>query len=134
MKQEPVPSPRIGGAVTAAPLALLRLEGFAVCLAALILYGQSHASWLLFSALFLAPDLSMLFYLLGPRIGAAGYNAVHVYLLPLGLAAFSWFSGWSLGLPLALIWLAHIGLDRMLGYGLKYPDGFKFTHLGRIGG
>jgi hypothetical protein len=75
----------------------------------------------------------LLGYLAGPRAGAFAYNAMHTYMLPLTLS----FIGFGLALPLTLsismIWMAHIGIDRALGFGLKYDAGFGFTHLGRIG-
>jgi hypothetical protein len=83
--------------------------------------------------LFLVPDLSFLGYLAGARTGAIVYNAVHSYIAPMVVIT----SGFALASPLvlsiAMIWLAHIGIDRALGYGLKYNAGFGFTHLGRIG-
>jgi hypothetical protein len=81
--------------------------------------------------LFFAPDASFAGYLVGPRIGAAFYNLAHSYVSPLILAAVFFSAG--IGLPLALVWAAHIGFDRTLGYGLKYPSAFRDTHLGRIG-
>ena len=75
----------------------------------------------------------MLGYLAGPRAGAVAYNATHTYAAPAVLAAVSAAAGWGLGVPAALVWAAHIGLDRALGYGLKLPDGFPHTHLGPIG-
>ncbi len=110
----------------------LRVEGFAVFAAALVLYVQAGGVWWLFLLLFLAPDLSMLTYLRGPVVGALGYNLVHTYMLPVALAALA-FVGLPWAVPVALIWAAHIGLDRALGYGLKHRAGFGFTHLGRIG-
>lgn len=118
---------------TGVPRLLLRLEGACVLAASLGLYHRYGSGWLLFALLFLAPDLSMLGYLMGPRVGARAYNAVHTYLLPFVLGGLSlllnvvWLPG------LALVWAAHIGFDRMLGYGLKYPTAFQDTHLGRIG-
>ena len=82
---------------------------------------------------FLAPDLAFLFYLVSARIGAVAYNALHTTLGPLALAALAAWAGWGLGEALALIWLANVGVDRALGYGLKYATGFGDTHLGRIG-
>jgi Domain of unknown function (DUF4260) len=113
--------------------AILRLEGAAALAAAVALYAQAGFSWPLFALLILAPDLAMLAYLIGPRAGAAAYNLVHTYALalPLALAGF-WLSS-PIALALGLIWIAHIGMDRMLGYGLKYASGFRDTHLGRIG-
>jgi hypothetical protein len=108
---------------------VLRLEGAAVLVAALWAYALLGASWGLFAALLLTPDLSMVGYAWGPRVGAAAYNAVHTYLFPVVLAAVGAMTGWALALPLALIAAAHIGMDRALGYGLKHPTGFHDTHL-----
>ena len=98
-----------------------------------LLYGVWGGSWWIFFVLFLAPDLSFAGYLGGPRWGAIVYNAAHSTLAPMALMV----AGFGLAAPLlqslATIWLAHIGFDRALGYGLKYPAGFGFTHLGRIG-
>ena len=113
---------------------LLQLEGLALLLAALALYADTGASWKTFAIFFLVPDLSFAFYLAGSRAGAAAYNAAHSMIGPilLALAARLAPQAWLL-LPAALIWLAHIGFDRALGYGLKYASGFSDTHLGRIG-
>ncbi|MGA7342700.1 MAG: DUF4260 domain-containing protein [Terracidiphilus sp.] len=113
---------------------LLRLEGLAVASVSAALYARTGASWWLFAALWLAPDLSMLGYLAGPCWGARIYNAYHTYVPPamLALGAFL-FRLHGPVLPIALIWANHIGVDRMLGYGLKYGDGFGWTHLGRLG-
>lgn len=111
----------------------LRAEGLAVLALSVALYSTTEAGWLTFVLLVLVPDLSMLGYLAGPRVGAATYNVAHTYLLPLALGAFGHFAGRPLLVALALIWAAHIGLDRTLGYGLKLPTGFQDTHLGRIG-
>ena len=112
---------------------LLRLEWLAVLLASLIAYGWFGFSWLLFVVLILAPDLSMLGYLAGPRIGAIAYNIVHTLIAPAILAFAAWWLASPLLTALALILLAHIAADRLLGYGLKLPTGFKDTSLGRIG-
>jgi len=112
---------------------LLRLEGLVVLAAAASAYAFVGGAWPMFALLLLAPDLAMLGYRFGPVVGAAAYNAVHTYLAPAALGA----AGLALGAPtmqaLALIWIAHIGLDRALGYGLKYATGFGDTHLGRFG-
>lgn len=112
---------------------LLRLEWLAVLGAALIAYGLSGFSWLLFVVLILAPDLSMFGYLAGPRVGAVAYNAVHTLVAPALLGLAGWWLSLPLFMALALILLAHIAADRALGYGLKYASGFQDTHLGRIG-
>jgi hypothetical protein len=108
---------------------LLRLEGLAIGLAAVAAYEVSGAGWLSFALLILAPDLAMAGYAFGPRIGAIAYNAAHTYLGPVGLGVAGWFWGWPPAVPLAAIWIAHIGLDRAVGYGLKHRLGFKITHL-----
>jgi hypothetical protein len=87
----------------------------------------------MFALLFLAPDLSFAGYLFGPRIGAAAYNAAHSTNGAVGLGVAALALNQHLMVAIALIWLAHIGFDRALGYGLKYGAGFGFTHLGRIG-
>ncbi len=112
---------------------LLRLDGLAVLVAAVWGYALTGASWGLFAALLFVPDTSMAGCLWGPSVGAAAYNAAHTYAAPALLAAVSVGLGWTLGTPVALVWTAHIGLDRAFGYGLKSPDGFHQTHPGPIG-
>lgn len=111
----------------------LRLEGVAVLAVAAVLYGVLGGGWLLFAVLFLAPDLAMLGYLGGPRTGALAYNLAHTYAAPAVCAGLGGALAAPLPLALALIWAAHIGFDRALGYGLKLPTDFRDTHLGRIG-
>lgn len=99
-----------------------------------VLYAGTGSSWWLFAMLWLAPDLSMLGYVTGrPCWGARIYNAFHTYLLPSLLVLFALLLPAHALLPFALIWINHIGVDRLLGFGLKYSDGFGFTHLGRTG-
>jgi hypothetical protein len=112
---------------------LLRLEGLAVASVTAILYARTGASWWLFAALWLVPDLSMLGYLAGPCKGARVYNTVHTYTVPAVLAFAALLLHSHTLMPIALIWANHIGVDRLLGYGLKYADGFGWTHLGRMG-
>jgi hypothetical protein len=114
------------------PAFLLRLEGAALLLGAALLYGRLGASWPLFALLLLAPDLAMLGYLAGPRVGAALYNVVHALPLPALLAAVGLLADAPWLAAAGLIWLAHIGMDRTVGYGLKYPTGPKDTHFGRV--
>ena len=121
------------GAVSGGVRRLLRLEGLALFTGMTLLYAVSGGSWWLFAILFLAPDLSFAAYLAGPTAGAFVYNAAHSTLAPLVLMAAGFALASPLMLPVALIWLAHIGIDRALGYGLKYSAGFAFTHLGRVG-
>jgi hypothetical protein len=112
----------------------LRLEGLAAVALSAVFYARTGASWWLFAALWLAPDLSMLGYLAGPKLGARIYNAIHSYVTPATLAVTGLLLKSPAILPYALIWMNHIGVDRVMGYGLKYPQGFKFTHLGTLGG
>jgi hypothetical protein len=119
---------------TSSVVVLLRLEGLAVALLTAALYARTGASWWLFAALWIVPDLSLLGYLASPCRAARVYNTLHTYLLPglLALAALLTHAQGPL-VAIALIWANHIGIDRMLGYGLKYAEGFRFTHLGHIG-
>jgi hypothetical protein len=114
------------------PRVLLRAEGAAVAGAAIVLYFSEGYPWWLLVVLALAPDLSMLGYLAGPRIGAASYDAVHTYVGPIVLGAAGVLADSELAIQLGLIWLTHIGVDRAVGYGLKYPTAFKDTHLQRV--
>jgi hypothetical protein len=125
----------IGAGVTAAPARnILRLEGLAAAALSAVLYAHTGASWWLFAALWLTPDLSMLGYLYRPCWGARIYNAIHSYLAPATLALAALLLPSPALLPFALIWINHIGVDRLLGYGLKYPEGFQWTHLGKLDG
>ncbi|RWX64528.1 DUF4260 family protein [Mesorhizobium sp. M4B.F.Ca.ET.089.01.1.1] len=111
----------------------VKLEWWVAAAASVVLYAMTGASWWLFALLILAPDLSMLGYLAGPRVGAVTYNALHMLIVPLVLALAGHVLGSSMTTAVALIWIAHIAIDRALGYGLKLPSGFQDTHLGRIG-
>jgi hypothetical protein len=114
------------------PRVLLHAEGLAIAVAAIALYFYADYPWWLLVALVLTPDLSMAGYLAGPSIGAAAYDAAHTYLLPVALAAVGLIVDAETAVQLGLIWLTHIGVDRAIGYGLKYPTGFKDTHLQRV--
>jgi hypothetical protein len=122
------------GAVTGVPLLILRAEGAALLAVASAGFAATGLPWWLYAALFLAPDLSFAAYAAGPRAGAAAYNALHSTVGPALLAGFGFAAESSApALGLAAVWAAHVGFDRVLGYGLKYPSGFGETHLGRIG-
>lgn len=122
-----------GSAVSGAPRVILRLEGGLVLASAVAAYAQQGGHWSLFFLLFLVPDLSMFGYLANARIGAALYNIAHSYILPLSIGLAGIGSAQPTLLDVALIWIAHIGFDRMLGYGLKYGSAFGHTHLGLLG-
>jgi Domain of unknown function (DUF4260) len=114
------------------PHTLLRFEGLAVAAAAFAVYVDGDFGWVLFAALALAPDVSFLGYAAGPRVGAACYDALHTTVLPVALGAVGLLADLDLAVQIALIWLLHIGVDRTLGYGLKYPTRFQDTHLQRV--
>jgi hypothetical protein len=111
----------------------LRLEALCVLVAALLAYSKLGFSWGTFALFFLTPDISFLGYLVGPRVGAVAYNTAHSYIGSIACVV----AGFLLPVPALLcagiVWCAHIGFDRALGYGLKYSSGFAFTHLGIIG-
>jgi hypothetical protein len=109
------------------------LEGGVLLALSLLLYWKHGGSWLLFILLILAPDLFMIGYVRGPRLGAAVYNVGHTWLLPGLTVALGVIAGLQLAIDVGLIWFAHISVDRLMGYGLKLPTDFKDTHLGRIG-
>lgn len=111
---------------------ILQGEGALIAIAGIVLYAQHGFSWLLFAALILVPDLAMIGYLRGPRVGAILYNLGHSYIAPLILLAVAQWVDSETTVAIGLIWGVHIGADRALGYGLKYPEGFKSTHLGRV--
>lgn len=114
------------------PAILLRVEGVVLFGAATAIYFNQGYTWWVFLLLLLVPDLAALGYLFGPRAGSVSYNVVHTITLPLLLLIAGWWFGWTIAVPLALIWLAHIGMDRAVGYGLKYPDSFKHNHLDEV--
>jgi Domain of unknown function (DUF4260) len=121
------------GAVTGGLRTLLRLEGLTLFAGMTLLYAVWGGSWWIYLVLFLLPDLSFLAYLADQKTGAIVYNAAHCYMAPMALMVTGFAIAAPLTLSIAMIWLAHIGIDRALGYGLKYQAGFGFTHLGRIG-
>lgn len=112
---------------------VLRLEGLCVLAAVLFFYSKLDLGWSTFALYFLVPDLSLFGYLIGSKIGSASYNLAHSYIGALTCLVV----GIALPAPAMLcagmIWCAHIGFDRAFGFGLKYFEGFSFTHLGRIG-
>ncbi len=111
------------------PRTILRIEGLMVLGIALGGYFTLDGPIWLLVILALAPDLSMVAYLAGPRLGSLSYNVVHTYTLPLALGALGFWATIPLALLIALIWAGHIGADRLFGYGLKFESGFKDTHL-----
>src|SRR6516225_2176330 len=121
------------GATSGGVRVLLRFEGLCVLVVSLLAYAKFGDGWAIFALFFLTPDLSFLGYLAGPRFGAVSYNCAHSYIGALAVLAAGVFLSGSVAVTVGLIWAAHIGFDRALGYGLKYSAGFGFTHLGVIG-
>jgi hypothetical protein len=113
------------------PDVLLRLEGLFSLVVGCVVYQRIYPGhWGIFALLFLVPDVSLLGYLRSAGRGSAAfYNAVHNYVLPLALGLFAWNRGSLLAGELALIWMSHISFDRCLGYGLKFPGVFRYTHI-----
>ncbi|RUX28700.1 DUF4260 family protein [Mesorhizobium sp. M7A.F.Ca.US.011.01.1.1] len=111
----------------------IRLEWAIMAVAAVVFYGSTGMSLWLFGLLILAPDLSISGYLAGPRVGALAYNALHILIVPVLLLLGGHMWGNAAAMAVALIWIAHIAINRALGYGLKLSTGFQDTHLGRIG-
>jgi hypothetical protein len=122
-------SPGGGGVVTGLPLLLLRSEGLALLAMAAALYGRYGRSWWLFVALLPAPDLGLLGNLRSRQAGAVAYDLTHTYAPAAVLGIVGVVAGSGLAVALALVWFAHIGMDRALGLGLQYPDGSGRTHL-----
>jgi hypothetical protein len=115
------------------PIRIQRIEGAALLVAAVAGFEVAGWSWWWFAALLLAVDISMVGYLAGPKVGAATYNLGHALIGPAALLTWWLLDGSAAVLALGSIWLAHIGMDRAFGYGLKHADRFEHTHLGMIG-
>jgi hypothetical protein len=111
----------------------LRLEGVAALVAGVALYLSQDGSWLLLLPLLLLPDVSMVGYLRGPRLGALLYNVVHNWALGLAVLGAGLATETAVLVPAGAVLVAHVGMDRAAGYGLKLPTSFQDTHLGRIG-
>ena len=115
------------------PKVLIRVESFFIFILALFAFFFVYeGNWILLVILILAPDLSFFAYFGGKEVGASVYNAFHSYVGPLILMVISLYYGNTLATQISMIWFAHIGADRTAGYGLKYTDSFKVTHLQKI--
>ena len=111
----------------------LRLEGAAAFAAGLVLYGWLGGPWLLAIPFLLLPDLSAVGYLRGPRVGAFTYNLIHNWAIGLGVLGLGVAADSTPLLIAGAVLVAHTGMDRAVGYGLKLPTSFHDTHLGRMG-
>lgn len=112
---------------------ILHLEGLVFFVIALYLYSLFNGNWWIFAAVVLVPDISMLGYIKNKDLGATIYNLVHNYVLAFGLMTFGYFVFQNMLVVYSgIILLAHVGIDRFMGYGLKYPSHFKDTHLQKV--
>ena len=126
-------SDRAGAPPSGLVLSLLRAEGGAAFVASVFVWGALSGNWLAFALLLLVPDLSALGYLGGPRLGAVTYNLAHNWATALVLLGAGWWLQVSSLVLAGVLLAAHVGADRLFGYGLKYPTAFTDTHLGPIG-
>ncbi len=111
---------------------LLKIEGLMVLALSTYFYFSMQFSWILFVILLFAPDLSALGYLKNNKVGSIVYNLFHTYSIPVVIIIFSVLVSNHVSLMVSLIWVAHIGMDRFFGFGLKYPTMFQDTHFDRI--
>lgn len=114
------------------PRLFLQSEGVVLVVSSLFLFHFTYQNWWWVPALLFVPDIFMVGYIKSTKLGALMYNIGHTYLLPACLALYGMHTHRPLVIGIGLIWLAHIGMDRVLGYGLKYSDDFKHTHLGDL--
>ena len=112
------------------PVVQRRLEGTALLVAAIVMYGHWQFSWKVYALYFFLPDLSILMYYKDPRTGGIAYNVAHALLLPVLIGLFGVVSNSPIAQQTALIWVSHIAFDRTLGWGLKYEDSFCNTDMG----
>ena len=124
----------MAGVVQTWPLTLLRVEGVAIFGSTIWAYSRLALSWWTFGTFLLLPDIGMAGFAANTRLGSATYNSVHTETPPILLLCYGLAQNNKPVMGAALTWLAHIAMDRMLGFGLKYDDGFGVTHMGVIGG
>ncbi|KAK5692359.1 hypothetical protein LTR97_010667 [Elasticomyces elasticus] len=122
------------GTIHGWPRYVLQAEAATIFAGAIWAYARSGQSWWIFASGLLLPDLGMVGYLSNTKLGSIFYNAVHTETPPIVLLCAGYARQDPRIVGPALIWLAHIGMDRMLGFGLKYHDSFQHTHLGVMGG
>lgn len=111
----------------------LRAEAVAGLAAGITIWLAQDGSFWWFLALVLLPDLSMLGYMAGASVGALTYNLAHNWATGTVILGAGWWADNRIVLLIGALLLAHVGMDRLLGYGLKLTSGFQDTHLGRIG-
>jgi hypothetical protein len=118
--------------VSGKPRRWLRLDGGVIFVASIFLFAATHQPWWVYPVLLFVPDIFMIGYLRDTKVGAFSYNVGHSYFLPSLVVLIGWEWHHILSIAVGVIWIGHIGMDRLLGYGLKYDDNFKNTHLGNL--
>lgn len=111
---------------------LIKLEDLGFFLLSLYFYSQTGHSWWLYALLILLPDIGMVGYAVNKNLGAIIYNIFHHRGLAVLLLLFGWVSISEYVALAGIILLSHASLDRVFGYGLKYPDDFKHTHMQEV--
>lgn len=111
---------------------ILRFEGITFFIASVWIYANLSGNWSFFILLLFVPDISMIGYFIDRKLGAALYNLMHNYVLGFILLGTGWIGESSLFTSLGLILIAHVGMDRFFGFGLKYSSAFKDTHLQKV--
>lgn len=111
---------------------LLKLEYIALLIFSIVLFATLDYPWWLYLILFLAPDVGMMGYLVNPKIGAITYNLTHVLFVGIGVYGIGIFLNLPVAQLIGVIIVGHSSFDRILGFGLKYSDSFKHTHLGNL--
>lgn len=112
---------------------IIKLEELGLFILGIYLFSLLNYQWWWFLVLILAPDLSMIGYAFGDKIGAYAYNFVHHKGIAVVLYLIGMYCSNNVVELIGIILFAHASMDRIFGYGLKYEKGFKFTHLGEIG-
>lgn len=113
---------------------LLILEELALFIVSVILFGlATEYSWWIFALLFFLPDVSFAAYLINTKIGSWMYNFLHHKGIMIGFILIGYFTEIQLLLAVGIVFFGHAAFDRVFGYGLKFSDNFKHTHLGNIG-
>ncbi|HFJ9426826.1 DUF4260 domain-containing protein [Bacillus cereus] len=111
---------------------IVHFEGMVVFLATIYMYSIYEFNWIIFFVFLLAPDLSMLAYGINNHVGAKIYNVCHTYIISILIVLIGVYFKIDTVIMIGLIWTAHIGMDRMFGYGWKYETDFKDTHIQRL--
>ena len=130
--KKPDPDAKPMGFVVGGPRILLRIEGAAMALGAIVAYLHCGGSFWIFILLVLLPDTALAGYLIDRRVGVACYDAVHTSFPAILMAIVGVLDANTTLICFAAIWLTHIGIERMIGLGLRYGDGFAYTHLGKF--